>query len=54
MSDKVLVIEDEPLVRELVTLNLKHAGYEVDSAGDFRHRAGQAGRPGGPTWRWST
>ncbi len=35
MPDKVLVIEDEPLVRELVTLNLKHAGYEVDSAGDF-------------------
>ncbi len=35
MPDRILVIEDEPLVRELVTLNLKHAGYEVDSAADF-------------------
>lgn len=35
MPEKILVIEDEPLVRELVMLNLKHAGYEVDSAPDF-------------------
>jgi len=35
MSERLLVIEDEPLVREIVTLNLKHAGYDVDSAPDF-------------------
>jgi len=35
MAERLLVIEDEPLVRELVTLNLKHAGYEVDSADTF-------------------
>jgi two-component system, OmpR family, alkaline phosphatase synthesis response regulator PhoP len=35
MPDRVLVIEDEPLVRELVALNLGHAGYSVDSAGDY-------------------
>jgi DNA-binding response OmpR family regulator len=35
MGDKVLVIEDEALVRDLVVLNLKHAGYEVASADTF-------------------
>lgn len=32
MVERVLVVEDERLVRELVTLNLRHAGYEVDTA----------------------
>jgi DNA-binding response OmpR family regulator len=35
MAEHVLVIEDEALVRDLVVLNLKHAGYEVSSAGAF-------------------
>jgi two-component system, OmpR family, alkaline phosphatase synthesis response regulator PhoP len=35
MADQVLVIEDEALVRDLVVLNLKHAGYEVSAEGAF-------------------
>jgi two-component system, OmpR family, alkaline phosphatase synthesis response regulator PhoP len=35
MAERVLVIEDEALVRDLVVLNLKHAGYEVRSEGTF-------------------
>jgi DNA-binding response OmpR family regulator len=30
-----LVVEDEPLVRDLVSLNLKHAGFEVETASNF-------------------
>lgn len=29
MSARVLVVEDEPYVNELITINLKHAGFEV-------------------------
>jgi DNA-binding response OmpR family regulator len=32
---RVLVIEDEQLVRDLVALNLKHAGYAVSTAATF-------------------
>lgn len=35
MVDRVLVIEDEALVRDLVVLNLKHAGYDVVSQSTF-------------------
>ncbi len=35
MAERVVVIEDEPLVRDLVVFNLKHVGYEVTSAGTF-------------------
>jgi two-component system alkaline phosphatase synthesis response regulator PhoP len=35
MADRLLVIEDEPLVRDLVVLNLKHAGYETVAAGTY-------------------
>ncbi len=35
MAEKILVIEDEALVRDLVVLNLKHAGYQVTSASTF-------------------
>lgn len=34
-TEKVLVIEDEPLVRDLVALNLGHAGYEVSTAATY-------------------
>jgi two-component system, OmpR family, alkaline phosphatase synthesis response regulator PhoP len=37
--DRLLVIEDEALVRDLVVLNLKHAGYEVFSATTFAEGA---------------
>jgi DNA-binding response OmpR family regulator len=36
MAERVLVIEDEALVRDLVVLNLKHAGFEVSSADTFQ------------------
>ena len=32
---RVLVVEDEPLVRDLVAVNLAHAGYDVSTAGNF-------------------
>ncbi len=35
MPERILVIEDERLVRDLVCLNLRHAGYTVSSAADF-------------------
>lgn len=35
MSDRVLVIEDDALVRDLVSLNLLHAGFEVVVATDY-------------------
>ena len=35
---RILVVEDEPAIAELVALNLRHAGFEVETAGD----AGQA------------
>jgi two-component system phosphate regulon response regulator PhoB len=35
---RILVVEDEPAIAELVALHLRHAGFEVEVAGD----AGQA------------
>jgi DNA-binding response OmpR family regulator len=35
MSETILVVEDEKLVRELVSLNLRHAGFEVRLAVNF-------------------
>ena len=35
MAERVLVIEDDALVRDLVTLNVAHAGYDVVEAVDF-------------------
>lgn len=35
MADRVLVIEDDALVRDLVCLNLAHAGFTVDVAMDY-------------------
>ena len=34
-SQRILVIEDEPLVRDLVALNLSHAGYDVSTAATY-------------------
>jgi two-component system phosphate regulon response regulator PhoB len=31
---RILVVEDEPAIAELLTLNLRHAGYEVQAAAD--------------------
>lgn len=46
MVDRVLVIEDEALVRDLVVLNLKHAGYDVVSAATFDTGAEALRQPG--------
>jgi two-component system alkaline phosphatase synthesis response regulator PhoP len=35
MRDRVLVVEDDALVRDLVSLNLTHAGYVVEVAVDY-------------------
>jgi two-component system phosphate regulon response regulator PhoB len=32
VSARILVVEDEPAIRELVALNLRHAGYSVSEA----------------------
>lgn len=34
MAERILVVEDEPLVADMVRLNLEHAGYEVHHAED--------------------
>jgi DNA-binding response OmpR family regulator len=34
MSEKVLVVEDEATLQETLVYNLKHQGYEVETAGD--------------------
>ena len=45
MAEKILVIEDEALVRDLVVLNLKHAGYQVTSAATFATGAAALAQP---------
>ncbi len=35
MAEKVLIIEDDALVRDLVSLNLTHAGFTVQEAVDY-------------------
>ncbi|MEP7303113.1 MAG: phosphate regulon transcriptional regulator PhoB [Caldimonas sp.] len=34
MSSHILVVEDEPAIAELISINLRHAGFEVTIAGD--------------------
>lgn len=34
MADRVLVVEDEPLVADMIQLNLEHAGYRVVQVAD--------------------
>ena len=31
---RILVVEDEPAIAELISINLRHAGFEVTIAGD--------------------
>lgn len=35
MVDRIAIVEDERLVRELVAVNLRHAGYEIVTAENF-------------------
>lgn len=44
MMPTILVIEDEPAIRELVKVNLADAGYEVREAADAEHAQVQLGR----------
>jgi two-component system phosphate regulon response regulator PhoB len=32
MSHRILIVEDEPSISELISVNLEHAGYQVESA----------------------
>ena len=34
MNERILIVEDEPSIRELVAVNLRHAGYRVTEAPD--------------------
>jgi len=34
MTEKILIVEDEPTLQETLAYNLKKQGYEVDTAGD--------------------
>ena len=40
---KILVVEDEDAIREVVALNLRLAGYEVTEAASAELRRGRAG-----------
>lgn len=46
MAERILVVEDEKLVRELVVLNLKHAGYDVVAEATFAGGARALAEPG--------
>ena len=35
MADRIAIVEDERLVRELVAVNLRHAGYDIVTAENF-------------------
>jgi len=47
MAERVLVVEDEPLVADMIRLNLEHHGFDVEVADDG-HRAARLIEPG----RW--
>ena len=32
MTHRILIVEDEPSIAELIAINLTHAGYEVERA----------------------
>ena len=32
MTHRILIVEDEPSIAELIAINLSHAGYEVEKA----------------------
>jgi two-component system, OmpR family, phosphate regulon response regulator PhoB len=34
MPARILIVEDEPAIRELLSINLRHSGYEVAQVGD--------------------
>ncbi|MGB7180562.1 MAG: phosphate regulon transcriptional regulator PhoB [Burkholderiaceae bacterium] len=36
MNERILIVEDEPAISELVAVNLRHAGYQISEAADAR------------------
>jgi len=34
MAEKILIVEDELILQETLAYNLKHQGYEVETASD--------------------
>src|SRR5687768_1773235 len=47
MAERILVVEDEPLVSQLVALNLTHAGHLVETTADFPSGLAAICRPEG-------
>jgi len=43
---RILVVEDEAAIAELISINLRHAGFEVTIAGDAEQAHGEQTRPG--------
>jgi two-component system, OmpR family, phosphate regulon response regulator PhoB len=41
VTTRILIVEDEPAIRELLALNLRHAGFEPVPAGDAESAASQ-------------
>src|SRR5262245_18648940 len=44
MVDRIAIVEDERLVRELLAVNLRHAGYEILTAENFEQGRELLGR----------
>ena len=51
---RVLVVDDDPTVREVVVSYLRAAGHEVDEAADGEARAALRCATTPPTWSCST
>ena len=51
---RVLVVDDDPTVREVVVSYLRAAGHEVDEAADGESVAALDARRRRPTWSCST
>ena len=51
---RVLVVDDDPTVREVVVSYLRAAGHDVDEAADGETALGDDARPTRPTWSCST
>ena len=54
MADRIAIVEDERLVRELVAVNLRHAGYEIVAAENFDEGKATARRAVISSWPSST
>ena len=53
MDERVLLVEDDPSIREITALGLRAAGLGVETAADGRKRSCASG-PSPTTWSSST